>query len=950
MDRSSMAARLAGLGTSALLLGGMLAQATPVAAAAPGHFMPLSMTPDSRVHAASRPAIDVRALIARGPQARTQDAAAANAAIGAANPAAAASSTPKKATPAAVAPPPSDAETDSGAPAASIAVAVAGQGQPVSAGFIQPPEPGIAAGPDEIVQANDSSLMFVSRTGTGVATVDLTDFFGLPEPPTFTFASWATDPQVHFDSLRQRWIVTETSWDCATHTYPGDPALVGHGSIDYAISNTSDPLGQWTSGLFFWNDFFPDRPEIGTSTDKLALTANVRALEGAGTATDPGCVALDPLVGGDATFLDWSQLAPGFDGSKVTFRSFDLDVPDIHFAVQEPVTTPEIRFLFPNTSSNPTDLFYAEFSGSAVHNTLTGQAYDLTDDGIIPGVADAPQPQQPGGNLSATIDPYPDSVIFHNGILGFTMNVPCTPTGDTSMRDCVRVVSLDSAVAAIEPARLGDTLIGTNGFDDSFGGIAFSGNDVLHVVYTRSSATSDASSFEQYNLPSDTSLQWSAPTLLTAGAGAFADRQWGEYLQVAGDPQDPSAVWVGDPYVAASGKWATSIHELVVGGDGDGYTPIAPVRVLDTRFGTGLTGVFSANLPRTFQVGGVLGIPSDAVAITGNLTVTQQTAAGYVSLTPAPNPTPASSTLNFPLADTRANNVTIALAPDGSLSAVYKAAAGKHTALLLDVTGYFEAGSGQGYTPITPLRVLDTRFGTGLTGKFMANIARPFVVAGVGAIPADATAVTANLTVANQTKGGYVSVTPTADNNPATSTLNFPLNDTRANGLTIPLNLIDGSISAVYKAADGASADLILDVTGYYAVADGDELLFHPLNPGRRIDTLLPLGIAGLGNGLTGAQGTTPRSVDIADHYGVPDAAQAITGNLTITGQTAGGYVSVTDVSDSAPTTSTINFPLGDIRANGITSTLGATDLWFVYKPAAGKHVQLILDITGYFE
>jgi hypothetical protein len=88
----------------------------------------------------------------------------------------------------------------------------------------------------------------------------------------------------------------------------------------------------------------------------------------------------------------------------------------------------------------------------------------------------------------------------------------------------------------------------------------------------------------------------------------------------------------------------------------------------------------------------------------------------------------------------------------------------------------------------------------------------------------------------------------------------------------------------------------------------------------------------------------------IAGHFGVPPTAAAITGNLTITAQTGAGYVALTSASIAHPTTSTINFPLKDDRANGVTVSLGAGDLWFVYQVLAGEHVQLILDITGYFQ
>ena len=118
------------------------------------------------------------------------------------------------------------------------------------------------------------------------------------------------------------------------------------------------------------------------------------------------------------------------------------------------------------------------------------------------------------------------------------------------------------------------------------------------------------------------------------------------------------------------------------------YVALAPARLLDSRVGTGLAGPFSDGVPRTFQVTGRGGVPANAVAVTGNLTVTGQTRAGYVFLGPHPTPVPGTSTLNFPLADSRANGVTVALAGDGTLSATY-AAAGGSTQLLFDVTGYF---------------------------------------------------------------------------------------------------------------------------------------------------------------------------------------------------------------------------------------------------------------------
>ena len=107
--------------------------------------------------------------------------------------------------------------------------------------------------------------------------------------------------------------------------------------------------------------------------------------------------------------------------------------------------------------------------------------------------------------------------------------------------------------------------------------------------------------------------------------------------------------------------------------------------------GTGLAGAFSSHVARTFGVTGRGKVPAGAVAVTGNLTVTGQRAAGYLYLGPVAMNNPTSSTLNFPLGDNRANGVTVALGAGGTLSATYAAATlGPTAQVIFDVTGYFQ--------------------------------------------------------------------------------------------------------------------------------------------------------------------------------------------------------------------------------------------------------------------
>ena len=120
------------------------------------------------------------------------------------------------------------------------------------------------------------------------------------------------------------------------------------------------------------------------------------------------------------------------------------------------------------------------------------------------------------------------------------------------------------------------------------------------------------------------------------------------------------------------------------------YTVI-PCRVLDTRQGAPL----ASGVSEVVEVAGACGIPPTARAVSANVTVTQSTAGGHVTLWPA-GPTPTTSTINFGADQTRANNAVLSLAGGdggavpGTLQAVAAVAGGGQVDLILDVNGYFE--------------------------------------------------------------------------------------------------------------------------------------------------------------------------------------------------------------------------------------------------------------------
>ncbi len=156
-----------------------------------------------------------------------------------------------------------------------------------------------------------------------------------------------------------------------------------------------------------------------------------------------------------------------------------------------------------------------------------------------------------------------------------------------------------------------------------------------------------------------------------------------------------SASTAGDHMVTGKDGSATGTATLSVTGvlgvsSGDTYHPLTPTRLLDTRNGTGGLGVFHSHVAQGFQVtGGV--VPTGATAVTGNLTVTQQTSLGFLYVGPAPVNDPTSSNLNFPLNDDRANAVTVMLSASGQLFVTYAAPVPltPTAQVLFDVSGYF---------------------------------------------------------------------------------------------------------------------------------------------------------------------------------------------------------------------------------------------------------------------
>ncbi len=122
------------------------------------------------------------------------------------------------------------------------------------------------------------------------------------------------------------------------------------------------------------------------------------------------------------------------------------------------------------------------------------------------------------------------------------------------------------------------------------------------------------------------------------------------------------------------------------------FESLPPTRILDTRTGLGTVGGSKVPLGSggaiDLQVTGVGGVPADAVSVVMNVTYTQATKTGYLTVWPSGDTRPTASNLNTVPKGTAPNLVTVKLGSGGKVS-IYNSVGTVH--VLADVAGYYVA-------------------------------------------------------------------------------------------------------------------------------------------------------------------------------------------------------------------------------------------------------------------
>lgn len=245
------------------------------------------------------------------------------------------------------------------------------------------------------------------------------------------------------------------------------------------------------------------------------------------------------------------------------------------------------------------------------------------------------------------------------------------------------------------------------------------------------------------------------------------------------------------------------------------FVPTAPFRAYDSRQ-SGMK--FAAG--STFSLGLPPGIPADAVALAVNVTITESTAAGFVTEYPAGRQQPTSSILNVDGANqTRAVSGILPVSTAGM--SLYVSGGGD---VIVDVLGYFTGVSAPAsadglFTAYDPQRLLDTRAASPL-----GNGTPLFPNGGLELSTVQGGSMAYNVTSVNG-DAGFVTAYPAGTAVPGTSSVNSVGNgDVVAN---FAITQVSNRGLGVFSQQ---RTDLVIDLQGWFSGPSAVATLTAPTN------------------------------------------------------------------------------------------------------------------------
>jgi hypothetical protein len=430
------------------------------------------------------------------------------------------------------------------------------EGIPNILGFYPPDTQGDVSA-DHYVQVVNVNFAIYSKTGTivfGPANLN-TLWAGIPSPWNTTNSG---DPVVLFDQEANRWLITQFSLPSGlTNKYA---ELV-------AVSQTSDPTGEWYRYVFEYGNLMPDYPKFGVWPDGYYMSTN-QFLNGSSWA-GAGATAFEraKMIAGDPS-AQMIYFNLGLTGDPSSMLPSDWDGP------VTPVTGEPNHFSYINYWTGPDDYlrtwdFHVDWIIPA--NSTFAQVSSLATAPFDPDLCVATRERcipQPGTGIK--LESLSDRLMYRLQYRNFgtyrAMVTNHTVDVDGSGHAGIRWYELRNTGAGWSIYQQG-----TWSPDASHrwvGSIAMNSVGDMALGYSVSDATSIYPSIRYTGRKSGDPLGTMSITeqniITGTGSQTGTSARWGDYSMMSVDPSDDVTFWYTTEYIQTTGlkSWRTRIASL----------------------------------------------------------------------------------------------------------------------------------------------------------------------------------------------------------------------------------------------------------------------------------------------------------------------------------------------------------------------------------------------------
>ena len=392
-------------------------------------------------------------------------------------------------------------------------------------------------------------------------------------------------------------------------------------------------------------------------------------------------------------------------------------------------------------------------------------------------------------------------------------------------------------------------------------------------------------------------------------------------VRVAGAPTPTPAPGVPDDGCGANR--ADVIAGTTANSTASRFTPLQPVRLVDTRIGLG-TDAAPLGAGCTLEIDPQA--PEGSTAVVVNVTAVSPAINGHLTAYPCGADKPLASIVPIVAGRIVPGTAIVPLNAAGNFC-VFSSVS---TELVVDLSGVYGTVTGVPFQPIAAQRRYDSRPNGLVRGGAVVRVA----IAGTYGIPATATALALTVHSTNAVADGFVTVWPCNSDRPTTSVLNATTGSSVTNHTQVGLD--SGGAVCLYAQT---SMHLVVDVSGWFGPTATAQ--FHALMPSRVMDTREDVGLPGP---FSAGQN---RAITVVGTDGVPSTGvQAIAAEVTSVDASIAGYITVHPCITPVPSISMVRNFAHSTAATTVTGIVDARGRWCLQASTA---MQVLIDVSGWY-